>query len=1485
VGKSFFEEGGEPMKHLYRVSLVLWTLMSSQVPAQNFWQATTQPGSGGSVGAVVVNSSGWIFAGLYEGGVYRSTNNGDTWTQVNTGLSSLHVYSLATTASGYILAGTESGIFRSTDNGGTWSRVGLLGTYVTSLNTYGSAVFAGDGMWCTGIYKSLDDGASWSCFSCGGFFSICVNAVAVTTSGVVLAGTGDAGVFRTTNNGATWVPVNNGLTSINVVRMLLNKSDHLFVSTTTNIYTGGQGAGIFRSTDNGSTWVRVSSGLTTNKMRALGMNSLGHLFAGVEDHGGVFRSTDNGNSWVPINSGLPDTSTAVSAFAFNGAGYIIAVIGGNVFRGVQPTTPGTVTVRYPELFLSTASLLQGQSITIQGKGFTPQGGVAFYIVGPQGFATVKTLLGANAQGDLTYTFNTTTSTPAGQYSTYMEDVARGVTSPVKIFQVTSVPQDFALSVLSPRSGDVATAGANIHVAWVDKMQLGSQYPIQGARRLYQYGIDLSSTGGSSWQNIASISGSAIIDEVVTFGYDFPITELGTNFIIRVTDSYQQSRRATSGLFSVQPPTSDNLEADLVWDYSYPEFRTGNPVGVAADGVARIYLRVRKKNPLIGSPVSNVSVGLLDGLNTEARVLGRVMVATTIDSYSEEANSATGTSATDNSSNKAEYWFWYVAPDDFVGRDPQDTLKSFRQVRVQITVTYSTGSQDLLEKNLMIVRPPLVLAHGLGGSPETWDEFSYISQGNIRVYFKDDPRFQARRAVSLSRDASFAVNGLTLVLPQDPNSLPAVISQLRLSGFAANQAYYVGHSMGGNVLRAAMQLHSGRYYASDSRNERYRNYGKGYGNRLITLDTPHQGSPLADLVSGPLLDEINRSTIKRLLLSSLFIDFENYSWFFPRNLWYPVTLSGLSQIVSRFDATDALKDLRVDGGTRFGETPLRSHLVAGDVVPGEQTIPDVEIPAEVWEGLATSKTIVKYLDYLFDVYYVIATGDIKGALYDLLSATPEKRVLTFLQIACGLIEVVPVVLEGDAIVSVKSQLAGLQRSSTNLTVFPFVFHTAAFSRSVTQNLDVGNRVNLLLNACGTSNLFANIPSSSISSTQPVLVSRLRRAQPNRRVISHEASSVLRISRPSDRTDVAVDSTFTISVALSDTASLSYLKVYFQDQIFLTTAKAFAYDFSVQVSGNKPDSQKVEALAVFDYTDSSVVVIDQITVNVLPNSPLLDFAVEPKVLQVRKNETRSANYKAVYPTFISDVSGIGSTITASIENPSVASYDASAKSFKGLAQGETYATVSYGAGSQRLYLIVEGELIVLQPPELVSPNYGATGVSTSPIFTWGASSGATTYRVQVSTDSAFLSTIIDTSEVPGTSLQLSGLAGSTTYYWRVSSMTTGGTSAFSSIWKFMTGLPVSVEKVGDMLPKYYSLLQNYPNPFNPSTTIEFSLPRSSYVTLKVFNLLGEEVATLAGQDFKAGSYRVDWNAKGVASGVYLYRLVAGSFVETKKMLLLR
>jgi hypothetical protein len=97
-------------------------------------------------------------------------------------------------------------------------------------------------------------------------------------------------------------------------------------------------------------------------------------------------------------------------------------------------------------------------------------------------------------------------------------------------------------------------------------------------------------------------------------------------------------------------------------------------------------------------------------------------------------------------------------------------------------------------------------------------------------------------------------------------------------------------------------------------------------------------------------------------------------------------------------------------------------------------------------------------------------------------------------------------------------------------------------------------------------------------------------------------------------------------------------------------------------------------------------------------------------------------------------------------------------------------------------------------------------------------------------------------------------------------------------------------GGMLPTDFALDQNYPNPFNPTTVIEFDVPVRSHVTLTVYNMLGQEVVTLVDQDRDAGFHQVDWDGRSssgssVSSGIYFYKLEADSFVQTKKMMLLK
>jgi len=96
---------------------------------------------------------------------------------------------------------------------------------------------------------------------------------------------------------------------------------------------------------------------------------------------------------------------------------------------------------------------------------------------------------------------------------------------------------------------------------------------------------------------------------------------------------------------------------------------------------------------------------------------------------------------------------------------------------------------------------------------------------------------------------------------------------------------------------------------------------------------------------------------------------------------------------------------------------------------------------------------------------------------------------------------------------------------------------------------------------------------------------------------------------------------------------------------------------------------------------------------------------------------------------------------------------------------------------------------------------------------------------------------------------------------------------------------VKDITQTLPTAYSLNQNYPNPFNPSTIINFSIPNEGFVTLSVYNSIGQQVATLVNESKPAGTYQVDFIAEGLTSGIYFYKITSGNFSETKKMMLLK
>lgn len=345
---------------------------------------------------IAFNSKGDVFTGPGWGAVYRSTNNGETWEEVITGLSASFVFAfawspreylfvsspavyytsdlgenwikiglmdlshqcLAINSSGHIFAGfspggferpTTGGIFRSTDNGATWTEIsnGLMNLPILSLviNSQGH-IFAGSGdiqnppPSDAAIFRSTDNGESWVKLNTGSIQRN-VYALAINSNGDIFAGTGN-GLLRSTDNGESWIELNTGFSGIEGLSIAINNSNgHIFVGT---YLFGGL---VIRSTDNGETWTKRNNGLAETSVRFVTINSNGHLFA---CGGGIFYSQDEGESWTQVNTGL--TNTDVYRLAVDPHGFVFASTYSNgVFRTVESTTivnpPAAPTLAFP----------------------------------------------------------------------------------------------------------------------------------------------------------------------------------------------------------------------------------------------------------------------------------------------------------------------------------------------------------------------------------------------------------------------------------------------------------------------------------------------------------------------------------------------------------------------------------------------------------------------------------------------------------------------------------------------------------------------------------------------------------------------------------------------------------------------------------------------------------------------------------------------------------------------------------------------------------------------------------------------------------------------------------------------------------------------------------------------------------------------------------------------------------------------------------
>jgi len=343
------------MKREYCLSLwVIYIpviLASCKASSQtNFWQQVGAPYNG-DVRSMTFTGSGVMLGGTYGGGVWRSTNDGQSWSMSNTGIGDYYIYGLATSPNGNVFATVSWGVCRSSNEGVNWEPVLVSSSQfrclaISKAVQSSGTIFAGS---TNGVTRSTDNGTSWSSFQMTNVAPIL--ALAVGPTGIVYAASTSYGVYRSTDNGATWVQTSLLLGTF--VSLAANSSGHIFAATYANVH---------RTLDSGATWQQVV--ITSSDVKSVSVALNGHIFAALATVG-VYRSTNNGTIWDSVNTGLTNRYGAL--LGVSPSGYVFAVAGAHMFRSAgfvtavylpPPSLPASVTLHqnYPNPFNPTTRI-------------------------------------------------------------------------------------------------------------------------------------------------------------------------------------------------------------------------------------------------------------------------------------------------------------------------------------------------------------------------------------------------------------------------------------------------------------------------------------------------------------------------------------------------------------------------------------------------------------------------------------------------------------------------------------------------------------------------------------------------------------------------------------------------------------------------------------------------------------------------------------------------------------------------------------------------------------------------------------------------------------------------------------------------------------------------------------------------------------------------------------------------------------------------
>lgn len=1121
-------------------------------------------------------------------------------------------------------------------------------------------------------------------------------------------------------------------------------------------------------------WIKTYNGPgnDTDVATSISVDGLGNVFVTgrskgngtTYDYATIKYNSIGTEQWVKRYNGSGNGEDRASSISLDGFGN--AYVSGRSWNG---TNYDFATIKYsnqsqpinqPSISLSASQINPGGSVSITGQNFRVNAQVKITVISPNSQNVFEQNYTTSSAGTFSAAYPSNANSIPGTYTITAYDILTNQNAPNKIFEIKQPVEIYNLNIVSP----LDTVDRTFNLEWRDKMAKSSGYVLDntGTKRKFKFLITYSTDNGSSWENDSIITeGFETINSIPLFKKQIKLDSLinsrsGLKVMFRVTDMIKPNRYALTDSLPVRLNYLTKAKIDFIWDYSYSE-RDGNPIGACADGVSRFYIKVSK---IPGNhTITRVVLSLNDGTSLY-NYLGKLQTANDTNAFSREAQYAYSTDIDINTS-KNNYWFWYVSPDDFMRPGTDDSTKMERAVRLNVTVYYSSGLPESESKNINIIRTPLMLVHGFASNHKVWDDF--IGKTNIRSFFKfiSTPDYNPKG--SYDENAKMLMNYFQDVT-NHYQSFQTIIKRARSAGYASNQVSYVCHSMGGCIARAAYKV---------SGYESRINYSEGYINRLITVDTPHMGSLLADFVVDtyqyikiPPLKKILRNFQTQGFVSSSYniSEFNNYS---PSEAIYHLQATG-------------------EGKYDFYNTYIQSFLIAGDLFPGSSnqfgnvdwSVFNVDALNEYsfFLDLILELTGTRLVRHFF--YYPQDYGEVRDLIKN-NSMNRLEKIYKLFNLFCK--KNLVYLANSDFVVSVESQLAGTSRSDNNtfdryngnLTSLG-VGH--AFFNECTTDTKIANSIidHLNLPATSENDFISFIPGTPYSSSSVLNNSQVMSP------IETDNSATLNISSPENGKLCYVDSVLNVTFSVDNIDSLKYVSVSFQGEKYYDTSKTSSYNFNIMINGNDLDTCLLYINAVYISGDSIDITDGYKNLVVRSNYPVIDFEVSNDFYYMVNNETITPEYKSVFSNHI--YKGVLNNISASVDNPAVINFNNSDKSFRAVSVGETFAVISLNGNADTIYFKVEGESQIPGSLQLVSPLNSSIVPAANINFNWNKAGYASYYNFQLSQDINFENIFFENNSLTDTSINISAIDDSILYYWRVKGINSAGSGNWSSVRTF-------------------------------------------------------------------------------------------------------